>query len=79
MVDADETYLADSIENPSAKIVTGYRTTMPSYKEQLDREQVVALVAYVKSLGTVERERQGAHVAIFRNRPLLTSAEKDQK
>ena len=36
--------------NPSAKILEGYQPIMPTYKGQVTEEQLVSLVAYIKSL-----------------------------
>jgi cytochrome c oxidase subunit 2 len=49
-VTADEEYLRESIERPEAKVVAGYQSTMPAYEGVASEEQVVALVAYIKSL-----------------------------
>jgi cytochrome c oxidase subunit 2 len=49
---ADEEYLRESILNPPAKVVRGYPRWMPSYRGQLSDEQVMDLVAYIKSLGS---------------------------
>ncbi|HKC62012.1 MAG TPA: cytochrome c oxidase subunit II [Pyrinomonadaceae bacterium] len=55
-VRADENYLRESILNPRAKIVAGFQPIMPTFQNQLDEEQVLELIAYIKSLGT-EREQ----------------------
>ena len=47
---ADEQYLRESILNPRAKIVQGYDAIMPSFQGQLSEEQVLQLIAYIKSL-----------------------------
>jgi len=47
---ADEAYLRESIMNPRAKIVLGYEPIMPSFQGQLTEEQVLQLIAYLKSL-----------------------------
>ena len=49
-VTADDQYLHDSILNPSSQIVAGYKPIMPSYKGQMSEQDVIALVAYIKSL-----------------------------
>ena len=49
---ADDTYLRESILNPTAKVVAGFQPIMPNFSAQLNEENVLALVAYVKSLGT---------------------------
>jgi cytochrome c oxidase subunit 2 len=47
---ADENYLRESIIDPRAKIVMGYTPIMPSYAGQLSEEELLDLIAYVKSL-----------------------------
>jgi cytochrome c oxidase subunit 2 len=49
---ADDSYLRESILNPSDDIAAGYQQVMPSYKDQLTEEQVLHLIAYIKSLRT---------------------------
>lgn len=53
---ADEAYIRESILNPSAKIVAGYTPIMPTFQGQISEEQVLQLIAYIKSLGTEERK-----------------------
>ena len=48
---ADENYIRESILNPTAKIVSGFKPIMPSFQGQVSEESLMALVAYVKSLG----------------------------
>ena len=50
---ADDEYIRNSILNPSAQIVEGYQPIMPTFKGQVTEEQLVALVAYIKSLSGV--------------------------
>jgi cytochrome c oxidase subunit II len=57
---ADEGYVRESILNPQAKIVTGFGPIMPSFQGQLTEEQLLQLVAYVKSLSTPKTETQTA-------------------
>jgi cytochrome c oxidase subunit 2 len=47
---ADETYVRESILNPTAKIVAGWQPIMPTFQGQVTEEQLVQLLAYVKSL-----------------------------
>lgn len=47
---ADEDFLRAAILEPTRNRVAGYAPIMPSFAGQLDEEQVVALVAYIKSL-----------------------------
>lgn len=54
-VTADDAYLRESILFPSEKIVAGYSPLMPTFKGQLSEQQVLQLIAYIKSLRTEER------------------------
>ena len=47
---ADEGYLRESIVLPQAKIVAGYQPVMPTFQGLLSEEDVMRLIAYVKSL-----------------------------
>jgi cytochrome c oxidase subunit 2 len=48
---ADDNYLRESIMVPAAKIVAGYQPIMPTFQGTLGEEQVLQLIAYIKSLG----------------------------
>jgi len=47
---ADDAYLRESIVNPAARIVAGYQPVMPTFQGQVSEEQLIALVAYLRSL-----------------------------
>ena len=47
---ADENYIRESILEPAAKVVSGFKPVMPTFQGQVSDEQVNALVEYVKSL-----------------------------
>ncbi len=48
---ADDAYLRESILEPNAKIVKGFDAdVMPNFKGQLSEENVIQLIAYIKSL-----------------------------
>jgi cytochrome c oxidase subunit 2 len=51
---ADEAYIRESILDPRAKLVSGFQPLMPSFRGRLSEEDLVLLVAYVKSLGAAE-------------------------
>lgn len=55
-VTADEAYLRESIVEPSAKIVDGYTPIMPTFKGQLSEEEILQLIAFIKSLGPEEKK-----------------------
>jgi cytochrome c oxidase subunit 2 len=46
----DDAYIRESILQPNAKIVAGYQPLMPTFQGQLTEEQILALIAYIKSL-----------------------------
>jgi cytochrome c oxidase subunit II len=54
---ADEAYIRESILDPPAKIVAGYAPVMPPFKGQVSEEQLVQLLAYIKSLATEEKAK----------------------
>jgi cytochrome c oxidase subunit 2 len=47
---ADENYVRESILDPNAKIVSGFKPIMPPFQGLVSEEQLTALVAYVKTL-----------------------------
>ncbi|MBA3885591.1 MAG: cytochrome c oxidase subunit II [Acidobacteria bacterium] len=47
---ADEAYIRESIVNPQAKIVSGFQPIMPTYQGLVTEEQLLQLIAYVRSL-----------------------------
>ena len=47
---ADENYVRESILDPGAKIVNGFKPVMPTFQGLVSEEQLNALVAFVKSL-----------------------------
>ncbi|HET7749060.1 MAG TPA: cytochrome c oxidase subunit II [Terriglobales bacterium] len=49
-VTADENYVRESILNPGAKIAAGFKNIMPSFQGVVNEEQLLSLVAYIKSL-----------------------------
>lgn len=54
IVQADASYLRDSILLPQKQVAAGYAPIMPTYSNVLDEEAVVRLVAYIQSLGNLE-------------------------
>ena len=48
---ADENYVRESILSPSAKVVYGYQPIMPSFAGRVSDDDLLALIAYVKSIG----------------------------
>ena len=56
-VTADENYIRESILEPAAKIVKGFKPVMPTFQGQLSDEQLNALVEYVKSVAGTQSGR----------------------
>jgi cytochrome c oxidase subunit 2 len=46
----DDAYIRESILNPQAKVVAGFQPAMPTFQGLVTEEQLLQLVAYVKSL-----------------------------
>ena len=53
-VTVDEAYIRESILNPQAHIAAGFQNIMPTFQGQLNEEQILQLVAYIRSLGPAE-------------------------
>jgi len=49
-VRVDEAYIRESITNPQAKLVAGFGPIMPTFQGQVSEDQLVQLIAYIKSL-----------------------------
>jgi cytochrome c oxidase subunit 2 len=48
---ADDAYIRESILNPNAKTVAGYKPdVMPTFQGQITEEQLLRLIVYIKSL-----------------------------
>ena len=47
---ADRAYLRESILKPQAKIVDGYEPIMPTFQGQVDEEEMIQLIEFIKSL-----------------------------
>lgn len=57
-VTADESYIRESILDPSAKVVAGYQPIMPSFAGRVTDEQILQLIAYIKSIGPQQGGQQ---------------------
>jgi len=49
-VTVNEAYLRESIVNPQAKVVAGFQPIMPTFQGLVTEEQLLQLIAYVRSL-----------------------------
>jgi cytochrome c oxidase subunit II len=52
---ADDNYLRESVLNPGAKVVAGFRPIMPSFNGILNEEQLLSVVSYIKSISQPEQ------------------------
>ena len=57
---ANDEYIRNSILNPGAQVVEGFQPIMPTFKGQVTEEQLLGLVAYIKSLSGVTTPTAGA-------------------
>ncbi|MGE0104367.1 MAG: cytochrome c oxidase subunit II [Blastocatellales bacterium] len=48
---ADDAYIRESILMPGAKVVGGYSPIMPTFQGQISEEQILQIIAYLKSIG----------------------------
>lgn len=62
---ADEGYLTDSMFDPRAKIVKGYKPVMPTYKGRLTAPDSAALVEFIKSLRSPNLENIPSKEAVY--------------
>jgi cytochrome c oxidase subunit 2 len=49
---ADEAYLTESMMDPGARIVAGYKDVMPSYQGEVAAPEIAAILEFIKSLRT---------------------------
>lgn len=60
-VKADDGYLRESILYPEAKVVQGWEPIMPTFKGQINEEEMIQLINFIKSLqrgGTPDRTEE---------------------
>ena len=48
---ADDNYIRDSILKPQSQVVMGWEPIMPTFEGQVNEEDLIKLIAYIKSLG----------------------------
>ncbi len=51
---ADENYIRESIMAPTAKVVQGYQPIMPTFQGLISEENLIQLIAYIKTLKPAE-------------------------
>ncbi len=52
----DDAFIRQAIVNPNSEPLANFAPIMPSFQGQVDEEQILQLIAYVKSLGPEESE-----------------------
>ena len=55
----DEAFIRQAIINPNSVALKNYPPIMPTFRGQINEEQVLQLIAYVKSLASEERNSNG--------------------
>lgn len=48
----DDNYVVQSILDPNGQVVAGYQPIMPSYQGQISQDELLGIVAYLKSIGS---------------------------
>jgi len=61
VVIADEAYLRDSILLPARQIAGGYTNDMPSFEGRINEEQLLEIIAYLRSRGATNPEERTAN------------------
>jgi len=54
VVTVDDSYIRDCIISPEKRRVAGYPPLMPSFAGQLEEENLLRVIAYIKSLKSTE-------------------------
>ena len=57
---ADEGYVRESIENPQAKLVSGFGPIMPTFQGQVTPEQLIQIMSFIKSLQVTNTSSPGS-------------------
>jgi cytochrome c oxidase subunit II len=65
VVVADEGYLTDSMIDPRAKIVKGYKAIMPTYRGRLNAPDAAALVEFIKALRSDKLDNVPSKEAVY--------------
>jgi cytochrome c oxidase subunit 2 len=73
-VTVDEAYIRESILNPTAKLVDGYQAIMPTFQGQVSEEQILQLIAYIRSIGPNQAGTAGGAAAEQQASPAPASA-----
>jgi len=63
---ADDNYLRESILDPEMKIVAGFDDGMSTFRGQVNEEEILALISYLKSLPVETSEATAAAGSVMR-------------
>ena len=58
LVVADESYIRDKILEPNKNKIAGFKQIMPAYKGKIAEDDLIRIVAYIKSLGSSREASQ---------------------
>jgi cytochrome c oxidase subunit 2 len=58
----DDNYIRESILNPQAKIAAGFQPIMPTFQGQVNEDDLIRLLSYVKTLGAEQPAAAGTAV-----------------
>jgi cytochrome c oxidase subunit 2 len=59
-ITVDDAYIRESVLNPQAKIAAGFQPIMPTFQGLVTEEQLLQIIAYVKSLGAPPAANTGS-------------------
>ncbi len=74
IVTVDDSYIRESILKPTAKVVAGYQPIMPVFQGQVTEEQILQLIAYLKSIGPKQNGGGGGAAAAQQSSPAPAAA-----
>jgi cytochrome c oxidase subunit 2 len=77
-VTADENYIREAILNPGTRVASGFKPIMPTFSGIVSEDQVLALIAYVKSLAQPQQGGPGSTVPTASNAAPAAGNEKVQ-
>ncbi|HVR38780.1 MAG TPA: cytochrome c oxidase subunit II [Thermoanaerobaculia bacterium] len=73
IVKADDNYIRESILNPTAKVTKGYSAIMPVFQGQVSEDDLLKLLAYVKTLAPPQTNATPVPEAATTTAPMTTT------
>jgi cytochrome c oxidase subunit II len=72
---ADDQYIRESILDPAAKVAAGYQPIMPVFKNQVSEDDLIRLLAYVKSIpaGGTQTQQVESPASLLQSRGAVPS------